>query len=81
MHGSRRARDRCRLIGDRGSRQGFHAPLQWLAASSPQEALTAALHEHSTPKGFVGELSNLRTPFGLATISSGTGGLSIKLQQ
>jgi hypothetical protein len=62
---------------------GYHAPLQWGGAgvgSSAQEQLMAALHNPSTDRGFVGSLSNLRTPHGLATITSSTEGLAIKLQ-
>jgi hypothetical protein len=33
-----------------------------------------------TPRGFIGELSNLRTPHGLATIKSTAAGRTITLQ-
>jgi hypothetical protein len=62
---------------------GYHAPLQWGdagAGSSAQEQLTAALNNPSMDRGFVGSLSNLRTPHGLATITAGAEGLVIKLQ-
>ena len=62
---------------------GYHAPLQWGGArgrKSAQDELTAALHNAGADRGFRGTLSNLRTPHGLATISSGPRGLSIKLQ-
>jgi hypothetical protein len=62
---------------------GFHAPLQWggaVGAHSVQEQLTAALNNPTADRGFVGSLSNLRTPHGLATITSGEQGLNIKLQ-
>lgn len=51
------------------------------AALLKQEALTAALFDPTTPRGFTGQLTNLRTPLGLATITSSAGELSIKLQQ
>jgi hypothetical protein len=61
---------------------GYHAPLQWggVGGGSAQDELTAALHNAEVDRGFVGTLSNLRTPHGLATIVSGPKGLSIKLQ-
>ena len=60
---------------------GYHAPLQWggVGSGTAQDELTAALNNPGTDRGFVGALSNLRTPHGLATISSGLKGLSIKL--
>ena len=60
---------------------GYHAPLQWLSSASPQEQLDSALHGASTPRGFVGELRNLRTPLGLATIKSTAAGRTIELQK
>ena len=71
---------------------GYHAPLQWTDVGDSQSAvhaaLTAALHtatggeDDSGSRGFVGTLSNLRTPYGLATINaSAETGLSIELQQ
>ncbi len=60
---------------------GYHAPLQWNDASmSPQDLLDSAIHRASVPRGFSGNLTNLRTPLGMATISSGPSGLSIRLQ-
>ena len=60
---------------------GYHAPLQWNPTSaSPQQLLDAAIHNAAVPRGFSGALTNLRTPVGLATISSGPSGLSIRLQ-
>lgn len=56
---------------------GYHAPLQW---GSDASSLHQALLNPATPRGFVGELSNVRTPFGLATIKSDSTGTSIKLQ-
>jgi len=72
---------------------GYHAPMQWAGAGSsagdeggngakatPQEALDKSLVS-MLPRGFEGTLSNLRTPFGLATITSDKEkGVSIKLQ-
>ena len=72
---------------------GYHAPMQWAGAGSsagdeggngakamPQEALDKSLVS-KLPRGFEGTLSNLRTPFGLATITSDKEkGVSIKLQ-
>jgi hypothetical protein len=46
-----------------------------------QAALDGMLFSANSPRGFEGSLSNVRTPFGLATIMSGASGLSIKLQQ
>jgi hypothetical protein len=74
---------------------GYHAPLQWETAGAsadgddgkshartPADVLKSALiHNAATPRGFVGKLSNLRTPYGLATITSdAAAGLSIELQ-
>ena len=57
------------------------APLQWLPSrGTAQRSLDAALHDASTPRGFEGALRNLRTPHGLATITSGPEGLAIRLQ-
>jgi hypothetical protein len=55
---------------------------QWggAGAGSAQEQLTAALNNPTADRGFVGSLSNLRTPHGLATIISGAKGLAINLQ-
>ena len=61
--------------------QGYHAPLQWDGGAPVQEQLDGTLHNAKTSRGFVGELSNLRTPHGLATIKSGAAGLSIALQK
>ena len=57
--------------------------MQWggVGSGSAQDQLTAALNNAGVDRGFVGALSNLRTPHGLATISSGPTGLAIKLQQ
>jgi len=64
----------------------YHPPPLWPAEFS-QAALDAALlHGASTERGqaanrgFIGQLRNLRTPFGLATITSGIHGVSIALQ-
>eukprot|EP00040_Diaphanoeca_grandis_P030960 m.184217 g.184217 ORF g.184217 m.184217 type:complete len:635 (+) comp32181_c5_seq16:689-2593(+) len=62
---------------------GYHPPLQWKSTRDPQAALDATLVREAVqgPRGFVGKLTNLQTPFGLATITSdATQGLSIKLQ-
>ena len=59
---------------------GYHAPVQWLGAAPPHAQLTAALHNPSVPRGFIGELQNLRTPFGLATLKSTATGTTIALQ-
>ena len=43
------------------------------------QSLDATLHQPNVPRGFAGTLRNLRTPFGLASITSGPAGLSITL--
>lgn len=58
---------------------GYHPPPLW-PSSFTQEALDSALLNRMSPRGFIGHLRNLRTPFGLATITSGPEGLSIALQ-
>ena len=58
---------------------GFHPdPLGWPAQPSAA-ALQDVLLRPRAARGFHGTLSNLRTPFGMAAITSGTGGLSIHL--
>ena len=59
---------------------GYHAPVQWLGGKPAQEQLTATLHNPTVPRGFVGELRNLRTPLGLATLKSTAAGTSLGLQ-
>jgi hypothetical protein len=59
---------------------GYHPPPVWPAAFS-QAALDGALMRPGVARGFGGTLRNLRTPFGLATITSGPRGLSIARQQ
>ena len=58
---------------------GYHPPPLWPSAFS-QGALDAALLRPNAPRGFLGSLRGLQTPFGLATITSGPHGLSIRLQ-
>ena len=60
--------------------QGYHAPVQWLGGAPAQEQLTAALHNPSVPRGFLGTLRNLRTPFGMASLESTATGTTIALQ-
>ena len=74
---------------------GYNPPMAWAppatasAASAGGQAagrdvptlLRAALREPDTPRGFIGRLRHLRTPLGLATISSGVDGLSIVAEQ
>ena len=69
---------------------GYHAPLQWGSAAAGdgndtvQAALDAAIvgggKAGQTSRGFAGKLRHLRTPFGLATITSGASGLRIALE-
>jgi hypothetical protein len=64
---------------------GYHPDIQWPAVdksdkASIQRALIAALFDPTTPRGFEGTLSNLRTPVGMATITSSSSGLTIALQ-
>ena len=54
---------------------GYHAPLQW---GSDPVGLNKTLAS-SAPRGFEGMLRNLRTPFGLAYITSKLDGVEIKL--
>ena len=58
---------------------GYHPPPLW-PSTFTQGALDATLLQPGSARGFSGKLRNLRTPFGLATITSGEQGLSIKLQ-
>jgi hypothetical protein len=46
-----------------------------------QHAVVGLLLQPSVQRGFVGTLSNVQTPFGLATMSSASQGLSIALQK
>eukprot|EP00117_Sycon_ciliatum_P012894 scpid45499/ scgid13774/ len=55
---------------------GYHPPMLW-PGGERQDVLNAALAGKSKARGFTGTLTNLRTPFGLATISAGPTGLSI----
>ena len=59
---------------------GYHPPPIWPSVFS-QAALNEVLLQPHAPRGFSGQLQNLRTPFGLATITSGLGGLTIALQE
>ena len=63
---------------------GYQPDMLWPDASSSetekQAALDATLLAPRAPRGFAGKLSNLRTPLGLATITSDSAGLSIALQ-
>jgi len=59
---------------------GYHPPPVWPSEFS-QAALDSALLPAKGSRGFKGKLRNLRTPFGLATISSDAAGLSIRLQK
>ena len=57
---------------------GFHPPMLWKADTALQDVLA----NPAAPRGFSGELRNLRTPLGLATITAtAEDGLSIKLSQ
>lgn len=54
---------------------GYHPSMFWTSN------LTDTLHKPHQARGFTGTLSNLRTPLGLATITSNNNGLSIHLQK
>ena len=59
---------------------GYNPAMAWGAVEGSTDAavlLRAALREPEAPRGFSGRLLHLRTPVGLATISSGPTGLSI----
>ena len=56
---------------------GYHAPLQW--GDDPTELQQRAIVPG--PRGFTGKLVNLRTPFGLATLTSGDAGVTATLQR
>lgn len=58
---------------------GYHPPPIW-GTGDPQSLLDKALYVTGTGRGFEGKLTNLRTPVGLATITSSPAGLSIELQ-
>eukprot|EP00040_Diaphanoeca_grandis_P021873 m.116789 g.116789 ORF g.116789 m.116789 type:complete len:861 (+) comp28539_c0_seq1:178-2760(+) len=57
----------------------YHPDMQWPSKFS-QEALNGMLLSQQ-PRGFNGTLSNVRTPFGLVSITSDEGGLRIELQK
>jgi hypothetical protein len=59
---------------------GYHPDMVWPSKFS-QQALDRTLLMPGSPRGFTGSLTNVRTPFGLVTITSGPGGLGIKRQQ
>jgi hypothetical protein len=56
----------------------YHPDAVW-PSTFTQKALDGMLLT-SAPRGFVGKLSNIKTPFGLVTITSSEVGLSIALQ-
>jgi hypothetical protein len=59
---------------------GYHPPPVW-GGGAAEPTLAATLHAPVGDRGFRGTLSNLRTPFGLASIISAASGVSISLQQ
>ena len=59
---------------------GYHPPMQW-PGGDQQSVLNSTLVGINVSHGFTGTLSNLRTPFGLATIEATTTGLTITLQK
>ena len=56
---------------------GYSPAMVWGSGSDVAALLQTALREPSSPRGFNGRLLHLRTPAGLATISSASTGLSI----
>ena len=52
----------------------------WGAGDADVE-LKKALLNPTQPRGFKGQLQNVRTPFGLATLTSSDSGVSIALQK
>jgi hypothetical protein len=61
---------------------GFAPPIVWAKEGSTQELLDATLWRASEGRGFDGVLTGLRTPLGLATITShAERGLSITLER
>ena len=58
---------------------GYHPPMVWGAGDAENE-LPKALLNPTQPRGFQGKLQNVRTPFGLVTLSSTGNGVSIALQ-
>ena len=59
---------------------GYHPPMVWGAGDADVE-LKKALLNPTQPRGFKGQLQNVRTPFGLATLTSSDSGVSIALQK
>jgi hypothetical protein len=59
---------------------GYHPDAVW-ATGFTQQALDGQLLNPRGDRGFRGSLKNVRTPFGLATITSGPRGLSIALNK
>jgi hypothetical protein len=61
---------------------GFAPPIVWAKEGSAQELLDAALWRPSEGRGFDGVLTGVRTPLGLATITShAKRGLTIALER
>ena len=58
---------------------GYHPPPMW-GHGDAQKLLDSALYDATSARGFLGSLTNLHTPVGLVTITSGADGLSVKLQ-
>lgn len=61
---------------------GYSPAMQWPPAGGGEPAgdVAAQLLRASAPRGFDGRLSNVRTPLGLATITSSDAGLSVAMQ-
>eukprot|EP00039_Didymoeca_costata_P004349 m.72778 g.72778 ORF g.72778 m.72778 type:complete len:733 (-) comp12357_c0_seq3:125-2323(-) len=59
---------------------GYHPTLQTWPSGKDLNFLNSTLLNPNTDPGFKGTLSNLRTPFGLATITASESGLTISLQ-
>lgn len=58
---------------------GYHPEPIW-PSNFTQAALGAMFLRPDAPRGFTGHLRNLKTPFGLVTVSSGPDGLKATLQ-
>ena len=63
---------------------GYNPPMVWpattAATNKTQMLEQMAIREPTLPRGFNGRLMHLRTPLGLATITSGAQGLVAQLE-